>query len=183
VINNLNDELFPTRGILWNTELSVLAGLKGNSRAISKLTSDMSIYASLSSPAKLIAVVRAGAGHIFNEQFEYFQALNLGANNFLRGFRKNRFSGSSIAYGSLELRIKLFRSNWYILPGDVGLVAFNDVGRVWMKNENSRRWHNAYGGGIYYVPFNMVIVSATTGFSREENLFNFSVGTKINITF
>jgi len=29
----------------------------------------------------------------------------------------------------------------------------------------------------------MVLVSANIGFSREGNLFNFSVGTKINITF
>ncbi|MGB8192679.1 MAG: BamA/TamA family outer membrane protein, partial [Chitinophagaceae bacterium] len=182
-INNLNSELFPTRGILWNNEFTFLSGVTGNSGSLTKFTSDMSVYASLSAPARLIAVLRLGGGHIFNEKFEYFQALNLGANNFLRGFRKNRFSGSSLAYGSLELRAKLFQSKWYILPGDFGLVAFNDLGRVWLKNENSRRWHYAYGGGIYYVPFNMVIVSATAAFSKEENLLNFSVGTKINITF
>jgi hypothetical protein len=182
-INNLNSELFPTRGISWITELSSMAGLKGNSRNITKFTSDMSVYASLSYPAKLVAVMRLGGGHIFSKEFEYFQALSLGANNFLRGFRKNRFSGASLAYGSMELRGRLFRSRSYIFPGDVGLVGFTDIGRVWMKNESSRRWHNAYGAGVYYVPFNMVIVSATVAFSKEERLFNFSVGTKINITF
>lgn len=182
-VNNLNSELFPTRGIQWNTEVTALGGISGNAGSLTRLTSDMSVYASLSSPAKLVAVMRLGGGHIFNKNFEYFQALNLGANNFLRGFRKNRFSGSSLAYGSLELRYKLFQSKWYVLPGDVGLVAFNDVGRVWLRTEDSRRWHYAYGGGLYYVPFNMVIVSATMAFSKEENLFNFSVGTKINITF
>jgi hypothetical protein len=182
-INNLNSELFPTRGIHWTTEFSSLSTLSKNGGSVTKLVSDMAVYASLNSPARLVAVLRLGGGHIFNKNFEYFQALNLGANNFLRGFRKNRFSGSSLAYGSLELRIKLLTSKWYILPGDFGLIAFNDVGRVWMKNEMSRRWHNAYGGGIYYVPFNMVIVSATMGFSKEEDLFNFSIGTKLNITF
>ncbi|HET9278390.1 MAG TPA: BamA/TamA family outer membrane protein [Flavitalea sp.] len=182
-INNLNSELFPTRGIHWTTEFSSLAPLSKNGRSVMKLTSDMAVYASLNSPSWLVAVLRLGGGHILNEKFEYFQALNLGANNFLRGFRKNRFSGSSLAYGSLEMRIKLLTSKWYILPGDFGLIAFNDIGRVWMKNEMSKRWHNAYGGGIYYVPFNMVIVSATMGFSKEEDLFNFSIGTKLNITF
>jgi hypothetical protein len=81
------------------------------------------------------------------------------------------------------MRVKLLTSKWYILPGDFGVIAFNDIGRVWMTNEHSRRWHNAYGGGFYYVPFNMVIVSATMAFSKEENLFNFSIGTKLNITF
>ena len=182
-INNLNSELFPTRGIHWTTEFSSLNKVSKEGGSVTKLTSDMAVYASLNSEARLVAVLRLGGGHIFNKNFEYFQALNLGANNFLRGFRKNRFSGSSLAYGSMELRIKLFTSKWYILPGDFGLIGFNDIGRVWMPNESSKRWHNAYGGGVYYVPFNMVIVSATMGFSKEENLFNFSIGTKLNITF
>src|SRR5690606_16872951 len=182
-LTNLNNELFPTRGIHWYNELSFLSGVTKQSNAITKLTSDMVVYASLRSPARVVTVIRLGAGHIFNNNFEYFQALNLGANNFLRGFRKNRFSGSSLAYGSLEVRVKLFESKWYILPGSVGILAFNDIGRVWMKNDPSRRWHNSFGGGLYYVPFNMVLVSANVAFSKEATLFNFSIGTKINLTF
>lgn len=182
-INNLNSELFPTRGIQWTTDFTSMAGMTSNSRNITRFNSDMAVYASLSYPAKLVALLRFGGGHIFGNEFEYFQAMNLGANNFLRGFRKNRFSGRSLAYNSIELRARLFRSRSYIFPGDVGVVAFHDIGRVWMNNDPSRRWHNAYGGGIYYVPFNMVIVSATMAFSREENLFNISAGTRINITF
>lgn len=182
-LNNLNNELFPTRGIQWYTELSYQHGLNTHSDPVAKLTSDMQVYASLSEPARVVTVLRLGGGHIFNKDFEYFQALNLGANNILRGFRKNRFSGSSLAYGSLEVRVKLFDSRWYVLPGSFGVLAFDDVGRVWMPGESSRKWHNSIGGGIYYVPFNMVIISATMAFSKEEQLFNFSAGTKINITF
>jgi hypothetical protein len=182
-VNNLNSELFPTRGIQWTTELSSLAGLTKGSSPVTKLTSDMVIYASLNSPTRLVSVIRLGWGHIFNNHFEYFHALNLGANNFLRGFRKDRFSGSSLAYGSLELRIKLFESRWYIIPGDFGILGFEDAGRVGMVNQSSGRWHSATGAGLYYVPYNMVIVSASVAYSKEENLFNFSVGTKINITF
>lgn len=182
-INNLNSELFPTRGIHWTNDLSYMGGIYGKTKPVLKFTSDMVVYASLNAPAKVVAVLRLGGGKIFNKDFEYFQALNLGANNFLRGFRKNRFSGSGLAYGSLEMRVKLFESNWYVLPGAFGLVGFNDLGRVWMHNEKSKRWHNAFGGGFYYVPFHMVIMSATMAFSEEERLFNFSVGTKLNITF
>jgi hypothetical protein len=182
-INNLNSELFPTRGIQWNTEFSTLAGLSPKSQPLTKITSDMSVYASLSSPATLVAVIRLGGGHIFTKNFEYFQALNIGANNVLRGFRKNRFSGGSLAYGSIEMRVKMFESKWYILPGDVGILGFIDAGRVWMKNETSHLWHSALGGGFYYVPFNMVLISASVAYSKEESLFNFSLGTKINITF
>ncbi|MEP6951522.1 MAG: metallophosphoesterase [Ginsengibacter sp.] len=183
VIHNINSDLLPTRGIFWNTEFTSLFGTNENSRQITKITSDMTLYSSLADPTRLVSVLRFGYGHIFSENYEYFQALDLGADNYLRGFRKNRFTGKTVAYQSTELRFKLFESKSYIVPGAVGLLAFNDVGRVWAKDENSRKWHDSYGGGFYYSPYNFAIVSATIAFSDEGNIFNFSIGTKFNITF
>lgn len=182
-VNNVNNELIPTRGILWNTEFSALAGINRNSRPLTSLTSDMTVYSSLTDPARVVGVFRLGGGHIFSRNYEYFQALNIGQNNFLRGFRKNRFSGSSLAYGSLSLLVKLFDTKSYIFPGSVGLLAFDDVARVWAGNQRSNKWHNSIGGGLYYSPFNMVLISTGIGFSEEEILFNFSIGTKFNLTF
>lgn len=182
-LNNLNDELFPTRGINWTTTFTQMQPLNDNSAPLSKLESDMTVYASMSVPASWVTVLRVGAGRIFSDSLEYFQALTLGANNYLRGFRKNRFAGQGLAYASLEFRVKMFDSKSYVFPGQVGLVAFNDVGRVWLKGESSKRWHYAYGGGFYYVPYNMVLVSATIALSNEERLVNFTLGTKLNLTF
>ncbi|HEY0433854.1 MAG TPA: BamA/TamA family outer membrane protein, partial [Chitinophagaceae bacterium] len=181
--DNLNNELFPTRGVQWNTQFTSLAGITKTANNLTTLVSDMTIYASISEAANFIAVARLGGGHIFSRSFEYFQALNLGANNFLRGFRKGRFSGSSVAYNSLEARIRIANVKSYVFPGDLGLVLFNDVGRVWLKNESSTKWHDAYGGGFYFIPFKMVVISATIALSEEGRLFNFSVGTKLNLTF
>lgn len=183
-VNNVNSELFPTRGVSWHNELNVLRGISGmSSRPYTEAHSDMDIYASLSDPAKLIALIRLGGGHIFSKDFEFFQSMAVGQNNYLRGFRKNRFSGRSMAYASVELRAKLFDIKDYILPGAFGLVGFNDVARVWSDGEDSRKWHDAYGGGIYFIPYNMFLLSATTAFSSEGMLFNFTVGTKLNLTF
>ena len=183
VINYIDNGLMPTRGVYWNTELSSFAALHSSADPVTKIVSDMTVYGSWSIPAKLVAVLKVGGGHIFNKQFEYFQALSLGQNNFLRGFRKNRFSGRSLAYGSLELRQKVFGSKSFLFPGDIGVIGFGDIGRVWMPGEDSKKWHTSYGGGLYYAPFNMVIVSGTVAFSKEETLFNLSVGTRINLTF
>jgi hypothetical protein len=183
LINNLNNDLFPTRGINWLTTFTQMQPLSKNSEPLTKFESDMVVYASLNSPARWVTVLRLGGGHIFSKELEYFQALTLGANNYLRGFRKNRFSGNSMAYASLEFRYKLFESTSYVLPGQMGLVAFNDIGRVWLKGESSRRWHYAYGGGFYYVPFSMVMLSATMALSSEEHLVNFTLGSKLNLTF
>jgi hypothetical protein len=77
----------------------------------------------------------------------------------------------------------LFDSKSYIFPGQVGVIAFNDIGRVWYRGEQSKKWHYVPGVGFYYNPFNLIIVSGTIGFSSEETVFNFSIGTRFNLTF
>ena len=183
LLNNINSDFMPTRGIHWNTQFSALAGINKNSRPLTTFTSDMTLYSSLTDPARVVSVLKLGGGHILSKDYEYFQALTLGQNNFLRGFRKNRFAGTSLAYGSLTLLVKLFDTKSYIFPGAIGVLGFDDVGRVWAGNQSSKKWHNSYGGGVYYSPFNMVLISAALAFSEEETLFNLSIGTKFNLTF
>ena len=183
LLNNLNSEILPTRGIYWITDFTAVAGMQSTSKPLTRLTSDLTLFSSFNDPAKLVSVLKLGGGRIFSKNYEYFQALNLGQNNFLRGFRKNRFSGTALAYGSIELRIKLFDSKSYIFPGAVGLIGYDEIGRVWVENEESKKWHNSFGGGFYFAAYNTALLSATVGFSREEHIFNFSIGTKFNITF
>ena len=182
-ISYINNEIFPTRGITWFTEFTSLRGFNSNTHALTKLTSDMTIYASINDHARLATVLRFGGGHIFSKHYEYFQALNIGGNDYLRGYRKNRFSGTSIAYSSAELRLRLFKSQSYLLPGDVGVMGFYDIGRVWQRREDSKKWHSGYGGGLYYIPYSLVMISCTVGFSPEDRLFNFSLGTKFKLVF
>ena len=182
-VRYINNDVLPTRGITWFTDFQALRGFNDNTHAYTKLTSDMTIYASVSQQSAISAILKFGGGHIFSEGFEYFQALNLGGQNYLRGFRKNRFSGRSLAYGSAETRVKLFTSKGYLLPGDIGILGFFEMGRVWQDKEASKKWHNTFGGGLYYIPFGLFAVTATMGISDEDRLFNFSLGTKFNLTF
>ncbi|MEO7523176.1 MAG: metallophosphoesterase, partial [Ferruginibacter sp.] len=139
--------------------------------------------ATINDQSRITSVFRLGAGHIFTNNPEFFQTLSLGANNYLRGYRKNRFTGTSSVYANAELRFKVFTSRSYVLPGDVGLLGFYDIGKVWIPNEKSPRFHNDVGGGLYFVPYNLIMVSGTVGFSNEDRLFNFTVGTKFNLSF
>jgi len=180
--DNRNNEVFPTRGITWINEFIAAAGIK-NANMFTKFTSDMTIYASLSDPARLIGVVSFGGSKIFNKNFEFFQASNLGGNN-LHGFRTNRYLGKSSLYASTELRYKLFNLKSYLIPGPVGITGFYDIGRVWLAREDSRGWHTAFGGGFYFVPYNKFLVAASVGFSSaNERIYNITVGTKINLSF
>jgi outer membrane protein assembly factor BamA len=182
-INNLNDNLIPERGVNWSTEFTAMRGLNNGAQPFTSISSSVDFYATLSHPSKLVAALHLGGGHILSRHFEYFQAFTLGSNNYLRGYRINRFSGSSMAYGSVELRLKLCDFNIYLVKGNMGIIGFNDLGRVWMANERSQKWHAGYGGGIYITPFNLFMLTVLAGFSGEDRLVYGALGTKINFTF
>ena len=78
---------------------------------------------------------------------------------------------------------KLFDVKSYLFPGPFGLTGFYDVGRVWLNGEDSRKWHSAFGGGFYFMPFNLFVISASAGFSAQEKVMNFAFGSKINLRF
>ncbi len=182
-LDNRNNDIFPTRGIHWDNEYINVAGIKKGSDNFSSLTSHMSIYISRGSPPKLVTVASFGAGHILSDNFEFFQALDLGGNENLHGFRKNRYSGTSMAYASIELKLKLLDVNSYILPGPFGITGFYDIGRVWLKGERSKKWHSAVGAGFYFIPYNQFVISASAGISGKDRVLSFNVGTKIGLTF
>jgi hypothetical protein len=81
------------------------------------------------------------------------------------------------------LRLKVWDVNSYTLRGPFGLTAFYDAGRVKLNKQDSKKWHGAYGGGFYFTPYNLFFISATVGFSANERLMNFTLGSKINLTF
>jgi outer membrane protein assembly factor BamA len=72
-INTLNDDLLPTRGVYWNTEFNALYGAGNRSKNFSSLTTDLTLYSSLSDPAKVVSVIKVGGGRIYSKDFEYFQ--------------------------------------------------------------------------------------------------------------
>jgi hypothetical protein len=181
--NSIDNPLLPTRGIRFRLEGLGQTGLNEQTLPYFRAQSDLTIYSPLSDNKRFILTLRGGGGHIFSDSFEYWQALTLGANNYLRGYRKSRFSGSGMAYGSAELRWRLTRFRTRILPAEFGLVGFQDVGRVWLRGEDSDKWHLSYGGGIYFTPFNAVLISILGAKSDEEQITNISIGAGLNIVF
>lgn len=174
-IDTRNSQLLPTRGLYWTNELRAVKGLNNFSKDYVQLTSDLSLLTSFNMPASFVIATRIGGG-ISTSDVEFFQSLTLGNKNYLRGYRNDRFAGTATLYGNLELRIKLFDFQSYIVPGSVGLTVFNDIGRVWYKNENSNTWHYGYGGGIYFSPANLLLITASVGISKESVLPNFTIG-------
>ncbi|RRB07166.1 BamA/TamA family outer membrane protein [Larkinella rosea] len=175
LIDSRDDKIMPTRGTYWRTELRLYDGISTYAKGLSRLQSDLAFYASLRLPTTLTIASRVGGGVNFSD-YEFFQANTLGGLSNLRGFRRTRFAGGSTLYNNTELRLKVATVKTYLFPAYLGLLAFNDVGRVWEKGEKSRHWHHGYGGGIWLSPYKQAVISFLYAISEEEKLPMLRVG-------
>jgi hypothetical protein len=70
-------------------------------------------------------------------------------------------------YNNVEARIKVANVASYILPGQLGILGFYDVGRVWENIDVSSKWHQGYGAGIYFAPAQLLLLQLIAGKSVE----------------
>jgi hypothetical protein len=166
--NTRSDVLLPSKGLNWNTEARVMKQLNEDGKTYGQVFSEFSFYLTLLKDSNIVLANRVGGGTTFGKP-AFFQQMQLGGLQNLRGYHSIRFTGKTILYHNVELRLKLFDFTSYLLPGTVGLIGFNDLGRVWAKGESSNTWHNGYGGGLYIIPADLVLIQAVVGHSAEGN--------------
>ncbi len=64
-----------------------------------------------------------------------------------------------------------------VVPSDVGVLAFADVGRVFLDDESSDDWHPSAGGGIWVSPLVRTnTISLSVSHSEEETLAYLRMG-------
>jgi len=166
--------LNPYKGAYWKTQLTAKTQMNGSSRSYGRVFSEAGFYLRLKDSTVVMANRIGGGTTLGNPLF--FQQMSLGGERNLRGFRTNRFVGQTMLYHNLEIRMKVLSFTSYLLPGTVGLIAFNDIGRVWMPAEQSSEWHDGYGGGVYISPANRILIQAVVGFSNESTLPYITLG-------
>ena len=116
---------------------------------------------------------------MFHVEFAVLKLIN-GTGNRSLCYRKNRFYGDSKFYGNIEARLRLLEFKSYLFPASLGLLGFYDVGRIWYKNENdvdptsrdgvSDVWYRGAGGGVWFTPFNLTVLSVEAAHSSEGML-------------
>jgi hypothetical protein len=164
----------PKKGLYWKTQFIAQQRLDETNDRYGSVTSEFRFYLNPSNSGLVIAN-RVGAGTVIGKP-TFFQRMQIGGVNSLRGFNSKRFTGTTMAYHNLDLRLKLFNFTSYLVPGTVGMIGFHDTGRVWEKGESSARWHHGYGGGLYVVPGEVLLIQAAVGFSREATMPYISIG-------
>ncbi len=164
---NKNNKALSTLGIEFSLQAGWKTNLEESKRNFAYISSAFQLDYPILKDDKL-TLSTIWKGHLVsNQNFEFYQAASIGGNNGLRGFRNERFSGQTSYYQNTDLLWNLTRFNAGILPAKLGVFTGFDYGRVWLKNDNSNKWHTAFGGGLY-VNTSGLLTLQTSYFSSDD---------------
>ncbi|WP_295982423.1 metallophosphoesterase [uncultured Algibacter sp.] len=180
---NKDSEAFPTLGMQTSLKFGYTSNLeesKGFAYFIPELGFDYKLVPS----GQLVFATHAKAHLIFGDDFEFYQGANLGANNGLRGYRNERFSGKNSFYQNTDLRLNLRTVKTGLLPLNIGVYAGFDYGRIWIDDElvlnsnsfNSSMWNSSIGGGVFANAADILTLNLSAFNSDDGLRLAFKVG-------
>lgn len=161
-----NSPLLPKWGSYATIILRGMGGMINDSKSYGQLIPEFVVYKSINAAQTIVLADRIGGGITIGRP-AFYQAIFLGGQGNLLGYKQYRFAGKDALYNNLELRIVLSDFGNYILKGEFGLIGFYDIGRVWVSGDHSDQWHNGVGGGLYFSPAGLAVVKFTMGHSPE----------------
>ncbi|MFI0430356.1 metallophosphoesterase [Mariniflexile sp. HMF6888] len=173
--SNSDNEAFPTLGMMVAFE----AGYKNNvdtSKGFGYIIPEFAFDYKLLPSGQLVLASKLKVQINLGDDFEFYQAANIGANNGLRGYRNERFTGKSAFVQSTDLRLNLRKVKTGLLPLNIGLYGGADYGRVWIKDNDSDRWNTSVGGGIFVNAANMITGNFSAFHSHDGLLLAFKLG-------
>ncbi|MES1215644.1 MAG: BamA/TamA family outer membrane protein [Bacteroidota bacterium] len=173
--DNRNSKILPSSGGYFSVKIQGYTGLNSYSKSFLQIIPEIAFYKSVGRESNIVIADRIGGG-ISAGKTTFYQSLFLGGQENLLGFRQYRFAGEQMLYNNFEVRIKLAQVGSYILPGQLGLVGFYDVGKVWADGYNSSTIHQGVGGGFYYAPAQIAVVQVVIGSSKEGILPYITMG-------
>jgi len=137
---------YPTRGALLHLEGRAFPAVWDVRSGFGEFHGEASTYVTPGGGPTL--GLRVGGKRVWGD-YPFQEAAYIGGGDTVRGFRRERFGGDGSLYGNAELRFPLLRF-LVLLPGEMGLFALGDVGRVFLAGETSHKWHTAAGGGVWF---------------------------------
>ncbi|MEO6722288.1 MAG: BamA/TamA family outer membrane protein, partial [Ferruginibacter sp.] len=179
VVNYIHDSrnhlLLPNAGSLFSLKIKGYDGLNKYSRSYAQVTSELALFKPIGRNANFVIADRIGGG-VSVGKTAFYQSLFLGGHDNLLGFRQYRFAGQHMLYNNVEARLKVANIASYIVPGQLGILGFYDVGRVWENKDRSNKWHQGYGAGIYFAPAQLLLLQLVAGKSVEGWYPYFTMG-------
>ena len=166
LLDGRDQPAWPRRGAALSVGGSLYPEIWDVTGTFGEVHGEATAYLSPPLPLRPTMAVRAGAKRVWGE-YPFHEAAYLGSSQ-VRGLRSSRYAGDAAVYGAAELRLPLFKP-YIVVPGELGLLGFMDVGRVYLDGETSDRWHSGFGGGLWFSFLqrsNTVSVSVARGDDR-----------------
>ena len=174
---NKDNEAYPTLGMQTSLKLGYKSNFK-ESKGFGYFIPELGFDYKLEPKGQLVLATNLKAQIILGDDFEFYQAANLGANNGLRGYRNERFTGESAFVQSTDLRLNLRKVKTGILPLNIGIYGGFDYGRVWVDDEliingnldyNTNTWNTSIGGGIFANAADVITLNLSA-FNSDDGL-------------
>ena len=171
---NKDDDAFPTLGFQTTVHVGYRNNVdtsKGFGYIIPELGFDYKLV-----PSGQLVLATNFRGHInLGDDFEFYQGASLGARTGLRGYRFQRFTGKTAFSQSTDVRWNFGSLKTGLLPIHIGVYGGVDYGRVWLDNDNSDKWNNSFGGGLFMNMAQMMTANISA--------FNSSDGLRLAVQF
>jgi hypothetical protein len=175
---NYDTPSFPTMGMGFSLAGSWKMNLNDSKRNFPELESKLNFNHKLDANGKVVLATIIKAKLLLNDNFEFYQGATLGGDYDVRGFRGERFLGNQSFYQSSDIRWNLGKIKRSVLPMSYGILGGFDYGRVWVTGENSEKWHQSFGGGLWLNGLNVITARLTwfKSFEEEEARIAFGLG-------
>ncbi|MNS42480.1 hypothetical protein D3C72_748600 [compost metagenome] len=158
----------PTLGMAFMIAATWTTNLDNTKKNFPTLESFLGFTHKIDHNGKLILATYFKGKAIFNNNYEFYQGASLGGDTDLRGFRNERFLGSSYFSQSSDLRLSIGKIRKTIVPFTYGILGGFDYGRVWLDGEDSKKWHHDYGGGLWLNAINVITARISYFKSPDE---------------
>jgi calcineurin-like phosphoesterase family protein len=173
---NYDNSSNPTMGMTFSVLANWKTNLTETNRNFPYLEGAYGISHKLSSNGKLVFGTLLKGKMLLNDNYEFYQGAALGGDYDLRGFRNERFLGKQSFFQSSDLRLSIGKIRQSIVPMSYGILGGYDYGRVWLDGEDSNKWHQSVGGGIWLNGLNAVTARVTYFNCSDGNRIAFGLG-------
>ncbi|NQZ44291.1 MAG: metallophosphoesterase [Flavobacteriaceae bacterium] len=172
--SNSDYDAFPTLGMAFSLQGGFKTNLGESGREFGYIIPSLAIDHKLVADGSLVLATKVKGHFNIGNNYEFYQAASIGANNGLRGFRFQRFTGRSAFFQNTDLRLSFRQQKTGLLPVTPGIFGGFDYGRVWFPGDDSNKWHNSYGGGFFVNGAN--VLSANVGVFNSSDGIRFAFG-------
>lgn len=166
----------PTMGMTFYVLAHWKTNLSDSKRNFPYLESAYGISHKVTSNGRLVLGTLFKGKMLLNNNFEFYQGATLGGDYDLRGYRAQRYLGKQSFYQSTDLRLTIGKIRQSLIPMRFGILGGYDYGRVWLDGEDSNKWHQSVGGGIWLTGLNTVTGRLTFFNGADGNRIAFGLG-------